>query len=137
MNAVFVDTSGLIAVVNTVDQWHDCATAVWQQLLESQAALVTTSYVLVEIGDGLSRVHHRPLAVQLYDHLRSSHRVEIVPAASELEEEGWDLFRGRDDKEWSVTDCCSFVVMQRHGIPAAFTTDHHFEQAGFQRLLRP
>jgi len=40
------------------------------------------------------------------------------------------------DKGWSLTDCASFVIMEDEGLPAALTHDHHFEQAGFQALLR-
>jgi predicted nucleic acid-binding protein len=41
----------------------------------------------------------------------------------------------RQDKDWSLTDCISFVVMRDRGITKVFTTDHHFEQAGFKKLL--
>ncbi len=40
------------------------------------------------------------------------------------------------DQEWSLTDCISFIVMQQRGISPALTYDHHFEQAGFEALLR-
>jgi predicted nucleic acid-binding protein len=46
-----------------------------------------------------------------------------------------DLYRNRADKNWSLTDCISFVVMKRKGITEALTGDHHFEQAGFKALL--
>jgi hypothetical protein len=48
----------------------------------------------------------------------------------------WQLLKSRPDKNWSLTDCISFVVMQGRGIKAAFTADRHFEQAGFECLLK-
>ena len=41
----------------------------------------------------------------------------------------------RLDKEWSLTDCVSLAVMEKEQIKEAFTSDHHFEQAGFVKLL--
>ena len=135
MNPVFLDTSGLVAVVNTDDHWHSVADAAWRELIASNAPLVTTSLVLIELGDGLSRIHQRQLALKLYDRLCNAPQVEIVPITPEREAAAWELFRQRPDKHWGVTDCASFVVMQQQGINVALTLDHHFEQAGFQRLL--
>ena len=45
-------------------------------------------------------------------------------------------WESRPDKEWSLVDCASFVVMQQRGLTEVLTTDHHFEQAGFVRLLK-
>jgi len=53
-----------------------------------------------------------------------------------LFERGVGLFRQRPDKEWSLTDCISFVVMRDASLTEALTGDHHFEQAGFSALLR-
>jgi predicted nucleic acid-binding protein len=49
--------------------------------------------------------------------------------------EGWELYRSRPDKEWSLTDCTSIVILQKEQIEQVFTSDHHFEQAGFVKLL--
>jgi hypothetical protein len=46
-----------------------------------------------------------------------------------------ELCTSRRDKDWSLTDCISFVVMNAEGIGEALTADHHFEQAGFEALL--
>lgn len=46
------------------------------------------------------------------------------------------LYTQRPDKDWSLTDCISFVVMKQHGLTEALTADRHFEQAGFKALLR-
>lgn len=136
MNPVFLDTSGLIAVANSDDQWHDAAEAVWHSLVESGVRLITTSLVLVEPGDGLSRIQYRQLALDIYGRLQSSPRVSIIHATPDHTERGWQLFRHRRDKEWGVTDCVSIVVMRDWGVTEVFSSDHHFEQAGFEVLLR-
>ena len=59
----------------------------------------------------------------------------ILPPTLELFEAGCDLYEQRPDKEWSLTDCISFVVMHNHGLTDALTADRHFQQAGFQALL--
>jgi predicted nucleic acid-binding protein len=133
---VFLDTSGLVAAVNSDDQWHVRANEVWRDLMTNRTPLLTTSLVLVELGDGLSRVGERPIAIQVRDRLRASSRVEIVQVTAELESLAWELFRARPDKEWGVTDCVSFTVMNERGMREAFTLDHHFEQTGFVRLIK-
>lgn len=45
------------------------------------------------------------------------------------------LYRERSDKDWSLTDCISFVIMQQRGLSDALTADLHFVQAGFRALL--
>jgi predicted nucleic acid-binding protein len=67
---------------------------------------------------------------------RPTPKGKITPADPKLFDEGVKLFESRSDKEWSLTDCISFVVMQREGIAEALTGDHHFEQAGFVALLK-
>jgi uncharacterized protein len=68
--------------------------------------------------------------------LEADQSVTIVPASDDLFRRGVDLYRQRPDKDWPLTDCLSFVVMNDHGATEALTGDHHFEQAGFQALLK-
>jgi uncharacterized protein len=136
MNPVFLDTSGLLAVVNNDDYWHSSAEKAWLDLIKSSALLITTSLVLIEIGDGLSRLQLRQMAIDLYDRLHASPRVVVIHPTSEDEEAGWELFRRRADKEWGMTDCVSMVVMHNRNVADVFSADHHFEQAGFSVLLR-
>ena len=98
--------------------------------------MVTTSLVLIELADGLSRLQHRVLAIQIVDRLRDSDRVEIVQSDESLESRAWQLFRERSDKEWGMTDCVTMTLMADRGIDDALTEDHHFEQAGFTVLLK-
>jgi len=68
--------------------------------------------------------------------LQKDPEVTIVPASADLWQRGVALFASRPDKDWSLTDCISFVVMQERGIADGLTADHHFEQAGFVALLK-
>jgi predicted nucleic acid-binding protein len=52
-----------------------------------------------------------------------------------LVQEDIELYAARDDKDWGMTDCSSFIVMRRRGIADALTPDIHFQQAGFRSLL--
>lgn len=67
---------------------------------------------------------------------KSSAYVNIIHLEATLDKQAWDLLRNRPDKTWSLVDCASFVVMTQYNIQNALTTDHHFEQAGFVRLLK-
>lgn len=137
MKRIFLDTCGLVAFANRDDQWHGDAKRAWNELVASPEIFLTTSLVLVEIGDGLSRVDFRPLALQICDGLRGSERVEIIQSDKSLEERTWALFRDRSDKDWGMTDCVSMTVMRDWQIDEVFTSDHHFEQAGYRILIRP
>ena len=99
---------------------------------------ITTDTVLVEAGNLLSYLGTRYLAVRLKDRVEAAQQLGIIEVAhvdEALLEQAWQLYRNRPDKEWSMTDCISFVVMQDRGIVQGFTDDHHFEQAGFVKLL--
>ena len=71
----------------------------------------------------------------LIEHLRQRPDLRIVPLEQTLWERGWDLYRKRPDKAWSLTDCVSFAVMQASGLTDALTADEHFCQAGFRAVL--
>lgn len=135
MTPIFVDTSGIIAVVNEDDHWHRRGTEVWAQFVRDSVPLVTTSAVLIELADGLSRVDQRSLATQVSESFRHSALLEVIQVSGDLEEAAWELYAERPDKEWGMTDCISFIVMRDGEMTQAFTADHHFEQAGFVRLL--
>jgi len=68
--------------------------------------------------------------------LRTSPSVTIVPAEQSLFDRGATLYDERPDKAWSLTDCISFIVMQDYSLRDALTGDHHFEQAGFNVLMK-
>jgi uncharacterized protein len=73
---------------------------------------------------------------QVVDGIRTSPHVQILHVDAALDDQGWKLLKQRPDKEWSLVDAVSFVAMHQWGILEALTTDHHFEQAGYVRLLK-
>ena len=133
---VFLDTSFAIALSAPTDQHHERANELATELESAGAVLVTTRGVLLEIGNALSRKKYREAAVELLASLEEDETVEIEPMTDALFDEGFELFRNRSDKEWGLIDCCSFTVMARRKLVKALTADLHFEQAGFQSLLR-
>lgn len=134
MRMVFADSFYFFALANRNDPAHAKAAAFSQTY---HGPVVTTGFVLVEFGDGCAGPpHRRPAFLEAVRELRRQPEVTIVPCSEELYQEGFDLFERRPDKEWSLTDCISFVVMQRASIVDALTGDRHFEQAGFSALLK-
>ena len=132
----FLDTSYAIALSVESDEHHQLAEGLAERLETNQTPIVTTRAVLLEIGNALSKKRYREAAGELLDALEQDPQVEIVPLTEELYQQALALFSSRQDKEWGMVDCVSFVVMQERGLTNALTTDEHFEQAGFRLLLR-
>lgn len=135
MDKIFVDTAAWIALLNTSDALHSPALQVMNQLRQQKAFLVTTEFVLLEVADALSTPTIRMKTVAFINSLRQLNILQIIPISQALFANGWQLYSQRHDKEWGLTDCISFVVMTQEQITIAFTSDHHFQQAGFIKLL--
>ena len=137
MRKIFLDTSGLIGLTNTADLLHEVASALWSEIYVRGNRLFTTSLVLIEYGDGMSKAGRRATALSLRASLLDAELVQVVQVAPATEVAAWRRFERYHDKEWGVTDCVSFEVMDGLGVREAFTADRHFAQAGFHALLSP
>lgn len=133
MTPVFADTSYFLALVNSNDPGHELASELGNDLL---GQMFVTDYVLVELGSALSRGGDRRVFLELLERLAEDDSTTVIPASDVLFREGVALFAGRPDKDWSLVDCISFVVMKQRRLKQALTTDRHFAQAGFRALLR-
>jgi predicted nucleic acid-binding protein len=134
MRTVFADTYYFLALLNATDQAHARAVAFTSGY---QGRLITTEWVLIELADALaSSAQGRAEFLSTRTDLLADADAVIVPCEQALLDEGIRLYAQRQDKKWSLTDCISFVVMQREGITEALTGDHHFEQGGFAALLK-
>lgn len=135
---VFVDTAGWASFLWQTEPHHALAKTFVRNHLQSNRRMVTTNYVLVELVTLLAsrfRLNSKRV-IELTKPLRNAPWLQVVHVDEELDAKAWDHLEERDDKHWSLTDCASFVVMNERGIYFALTTDHHFEQAGYVRLLK-
>ncbi len=135
MSKVFVDTAAWLALLNLNDSLYVQAQQVMITLRQQQTQLITTELVLLEVADALAMPPLRERTISFINGLRQLSILKIVPATQLLLTDGWALYSQRADKSWGLTDCTSFVVMKKEKISQAFTSDRHFEQAGFDKLL--
>ena len=136
MKRVFADAGYWIALLHPRDPLH--AKAQEESAGIGHAQVVTSQMVLVEVlnafgGQGTAL---RQMAAKLAKELQSRLSVSVVQQTNAQFLNGLALYQQRSDKGWSLTDCASFVIMEKHKITDALTEDRHFEQAGFNALLR-
>ena len=132
MKVAFADTFYFLALLNERDAAHERA-------IDARApdqTFVTTEFVLLELADALSKPPLREEFKAISALVQNTASFTLVPASSELLHRGMAFYNNRPDKEWQLTDCISFVVMQDEGLADALTGDRHFEQAGFKALLK-
>ncbi len=133
MSRVFADSFYFFALVNERDHYHSRALA-WTQSVPSNP-VVTTEWIMLEVADGLAGAPARAAFHELRQTAMEDAANLLIPLDMLLYTAGLDLVRRRADKQWSLTDCMSFTVMEREGLTDALTGDRHFEQAGFRTLF--
>jgi len=135
VKAIFVDTSYWIALIHETDDLHNRAVAIDKKLTNVQ--LITSEMVLIELLNEFSKLgrHLRKLATDWVRGLRSRDDVKIVPQTSAQFTEALHIYETFIDKEWSLTDCASYLIMKEMKITEALSHDHHFKQMGVNALL--
>ena len=138
MKKIFVDTSGWGNLADTVQEFHEQTKFIYEGAKQDDSRFVTTNYVIAELVALFSSPLRIPRmkTIGYIESVKSSLLVDIVHIDEVLDAKSWELLSNRADKNWSLVDCSSFVVMRESGISEALTTDHHFEQAGFVRMLK-
>ena len=133
MKKTFVDTAFILAVVSEKDELHQKS----RELVKIYGTLpwMTTDLVLYEVANSLAR-NAKPQAQKIISEFLEADGIEIVYASPALFRKGFALYCKYADKTWGLVDCVSFVVMRETGITDALTNDKHFQQAGFNALMR-
>lgn len=134
---LFIDTAGWASLFVPTENYHIQAVQHFREAQQSQNRLITTNYILTELVAllGSRQMATRPQLFQYVDSIKLAPYVGLIYIDVATDTVAWELCKGRPDKAWSLVDCSSFVVMQQLGLQKALTTDKHFEQAGFVRLL--
>ena len=129
---MLLDTSGLLCLHDADERHHQEALAVYG----TARRRLTHAYVLAEfIALAHARRLPRERAVSFAIDLLDSPEIEVVWVDEALHREATNLLLARLDKTYSLCDAVSFALMRRRSITEALTTDRHFEQEGFRRLL--
>lgn len=138
MSKLFVDTSGWGNLVDRSQPFHSLAATLYRLARQQNHKIITTNYIMAELVALLTSPLRltRPQIITFVESLRQSPYIEILHIDAETYTKAWQLLSSREDKNWSLVDCSSFVVMQQRNITEALTNDYHFEQAGFVRLLK-
>jgi len=138
MNEIFADTSGWRNYFVRTEPFHAIAKNLMRQWYTNGVRIVKSNYVLIELVALFTSPLRIPRIKQInvIETIKTAPWVEIVHIDRSFDEEAWSLLKKRQDKKWSLVDCASFVIMKQRSITEALTSDHHFEQAGFQRCLK-
>jgi len=132
---VFVDSAGFFALWDAGDEHHAAALRLQRSLIARSRRFLTTDYVVDETVTLLLVRHCRAAAADFLESIERSEAMRLEWINPERFHAAGAFFLKHVDKEWSFTDCTSFVTMRELRIRDAFTTDHQFTQAGFTLLL--
>lgn len=138
MIEIFADTAGWANFFVRSEPFHAHSVQLMQNWHQTQTKIITTNYVLTELIALFTTPLRVPRTQQIntIEIIKTATWVEIIHINESLDMLAWELLKRRQDKNWSLVDCSSIVVMQQRGISQAFTSDHHFEQAGYTKLLK-
>ncbi len=129
---MLLDTSGLLCLHQKTEPFNSQACQFYRQA----TLKITHNYILAEyVALANARRFNRLKTLTFMSDLLNNPDIEIIWIDQQLHQEALELLLARQDKDYSHCDAVSFVIMRRKSIIEALTTDHHFEQEGFQRLL--
>jgi predicted nucleic acid-binding protein len=137
MKSVFADTGFWVALLNPKDRWHAQALSLYQSLELQQVRVLTSEMVLTELLNFFSKFQstlRKEVALRVIQ-MEQHPNITVIPQNTQQFKRALEFYLKREDKEWSLTDCSSFLIMQDLNVKVALAHDRHFRQAGFQNLL--
>jgi predicted nucleic acid-binding protein len=132
MKPVFVDTAGWAACADAADPDHEVCRAERDRMLKAGHRLVTTDFIADETLTLLRLRLGLGAAEGWWKQVEGSPRVRWERIDPARFDGARALFFRYRDRDFSFTDCTSFVVMRELRLTQALTTDRHFRQFGFE-----
>ena len=132
---VFVDTSGLYALVDRRDSRHATARDIVTGLVKTGTRLVVTDQIIAESVTLASARSGAHVALRVLDLVEQSAGIRIEWIGPTRFDATKTFFRRHGEHGYSFADCSSFVVMRELKLRSALTSDRHFVAAGFDALL--
>jgi predicted nucleic acid-binding protein len=133
MNAVFLDTVGILALLERSDQWHAGAIQAWAALAEAARPMRTTTLVLMECGNAVARKPYRRRVAEIRREFQADGTL-IAPTDLDIDA-AWDAYERGEAGNAGIVDLVSIVVMRRLGMREVFSCDAHFQAAGIKTLF--
>ena len=135
MEEIFADAFYWIALANPADQWHEAAKRFDED--NPDALLVTTEEILTEFLNYYAEAgaRRRRIVGAMCEQVLTHPNITVIPQSHESFLQGLELYRQREDKGYSLTDCISMTLMRERDIQEVLTHDNHFKQEGFTILL--
>jgi predicted nucleic acid-binding protein len=131
---IFADAFYWVALANPADDFHRQA---FQFVQQNRNLIVTSEEVLTEFLNYNSKngVYRRKQVVEMVDDIYGDPQIHVNQQTSQTFRKGFELYRSREDKGYSLTDCISMITMREEGINKVLTHDIHFKQEGFTVLF--
>ena len=107
MRPVFLDSVGLLALWSETDQWHPMAEKAFGEITQARAALITTTFVLLECGNAVARRGSRNAVNDLRERFQKAGTL-IWPTESDWEQ-AWQSYQRGEADSAGVVDHISFV----------------------------
>lgn len=130
---IFLDTSFLVAFYNTRDQHHNQARTFIAET-DRDISFVISDYIFDEILTVLLVRGGKFLSIEVGQLIVDDDRIDLLSINEQVFQKAWLVYHRFQDKEWSFTDCTSYVLMKNLSIMTGASFDEHFKQFGFRTV---
>jgi predicted nucleic acid-binding protein len=130
---IFLDTSFLVAFYNKQDQNHSHARKFISEI-DIGISFVISDYIFDEVLTVLLVRGGKPLSIEAGRMILEDDRIDLLQIDGQVFQKTWIVYQSFKDKEWSFTDCTSYVLMKNLSISTGASFDDHFKQFGFRTV---